>query len=97
LGYLQLKQHVKDIMTLEKRDFRIRRELELRYPDLKGKIRFVKVEVKGKKMIKVVRQLQDEIIPKMRFKTINKFNNLHVSIFVLREFRIIGHPLQAVA
>lgn len=92
LGYLGLVQHDQEIMVIGKRNYRLRADLESLYPDLKGKIRFEIITVerfKRKwKMIRVFRQLHDEIIPKIQFKSVAKFNNLQLSVFVKREFRL---------
>ncbi len=99
LGYLGLVQHDEEIMVIGKRNYRLRADLESLYPDLKGKIRFEIITVerfKRKwKMIRVFRQLHDEIIPKIQFKSVAKFNNLQLSVFVKREFKLI--PLAAAA
>lgn len=99
LGYLNLVQHDQEIMVIGKRNYRLRSELEAQYPDLKGKIRFEIILVerfKRKwKMIRVSRQLHDEIIPQIEFKSVVKFNNLYLSDCVMREFRLI--PVVAAA
>lgn len=99
LGYLALIQHDEEIMVIGKRNYRLRADLESLYPDLKGKIRFEIIIVerfKRKwKMIRVFRQLHDEIIPKIQFKSVAKFNNLQLSVFVKREFKLI--PLAVAA
>lgn len=94
LGYLGLVRHDQEIMVIDKRDYRLRSELEVQYPNLRGKIRFETIVVergnRKVKMIRVFRQLHDEIIPKIQFKSVAKFNNLQLSVFVKREFKLIS-------
>lgn len=94
LGYLGLVQHDHEIMVITKRDYRLRPALEAQYPGLKGKIRFETIVVKQGnqkiRKIRVFRQLHDEIIPKIQFKSVAKFNNLQLSDLVKREFKLIS-------
>ncbi len=66
--------------TLPKPDYNVRQYLNELYPKHKGKMRFSIIPaVKGMPYIVVVIQSHDEIIPKLQFKTISKFNNLVVA------------------
>lgn len=53
--------------------------MEEQFPELKGRLRFSIIVVKGVAYILVLVQTFDEIIPKIQFKTISKFNNLVVA------------------
>jgi hypothetical protein len=72
-GFIKTIPHTEVILTLEKRNFRVRQDLYKAYPELSGKIIFrtalkrIKNSTRLKKVIEVVQQQYDEIIPLVKF------------------------------
>jgi len=84
-GFIKTCHRFMELARLAKADHNIREHLYELYPQYKNKIRFTQVVPKGKRKtqaeatIVVAVQLHDEIIPKLQFKFISKFNNLVVA------------------
>lgn len=78
-GFIKTRHRFMEIARLPKPDYNIRHYLNELYPNLKGKIRFSMIGLKGVVTIVVLVQSHDEIVPKLQFKTISKFNNLTVA------------------
>jgi len=84
-GFIKTRHRFMELTRLAKADYNIREYLYELYPQYKNKIRFTQVVPKGKRKTKaeatiiVAVQLHDEIIPKLQFKSISKFNNLVVA------------------
>lgn len=77
-GYIKTVHKFTEITCLPKPDYNVRAQIEQQSPELTGKLRFKKELVNGINFIFVLIQGTDEVIPKIRFKTITKFNNLVV-------------------
>jgi len=73
LGFIETIPHTQVIATLEKRDYSYRRNLYKAMPELTGKVFFrvgllkSRKNVRPKKVVEVVQQLYDEIVPKIKF------------------------------
>lgn len=73
LGFIETIPHTQVIATLEKRDYTYRRNLYKAMPELTGKVFFrvgllkSRKNVRSKKVVEVVQQLYDEIVPKIKF------------------------------
>lgn len=84
-GFIKTRHRFMELTRLAKADYNIRECLYEQFPQYKGKIRFTQLVPKGKRKTKaeativVAVQLHDEIIPKLQFKSISKFNNLVVA------------------
>ncbi len=78
-GFIKTRHRFIEIARLPKPDHNIRNYLNELYPKLQGKIRFSMIGFKGVVTIVILIQSHDEIIPKLQFKTIGKFNNLVVA------------------
>ena len=78
-GFIQTIHKFTEITRLPKPDYNIRPHMEEQFPELKSRLRFSIIVVKGVAYILVLVQTFDEIIPKIQFKTISKFNNLVVA------------------
>lgn len=78
-GYVQVKHKFVFYTTLSKGDFYARRNLNELFPRLRGMFRVVPQKIKGVMEYHIMVQCHDEIIPKMKFKIVSKFNNLKVS------------------
>jgi hypothetical protein len=78
-GFIKTRHRFIEIARLPKPDHNIRNYLNELYPKLQGKIRFSMIGFKGVVTIVVLVQSHDEIIPKLQFKSISKFNNLVVA------------------
>lgn len=72
LGYIEIRHRYSDILDLKKADFNIRAQLYEQFPNSNGKIRCWRKWENGKKFIRLVLQLHDEIIPKVFLKRIKK-------------------------
>ena len=72
-GFIETIAHTQVIATLEKRDYTYRRNLYKAMPELTGKVFFrvgllkSRKNVRPKKVVEVVQQLYDEIVPKIKF------------------------------
>lgn len=77
-GFIKVNHKFSELTRLPAVDWKIRNYLQDLDPSLKGKIRFKVITVKKMKFISVLIQKHDEIIPKLKFLSINKFNNLVV-------------------
>ena len=77
-GFIKVKHQFIELKVLQNHDYNMRAALE-HNPEYKGRIHFRKVTIRGVKCVKVLLQTFDEIIPKVSFKTISKFNNLQIS------------------
>jgi hypothetical protein len=77
-GFIQVKHQFQDWNEISERDFHMRNYLKDVNPHIARRLRFKKVASKTNPRIKVMLQLHDEIIPKVQFKTVNKFNRLAV-------------------
>lgn len=77
--FIKTRHRFIEIARLPKPDRNIRHFLNELYPKLNGKIRFSIIGYKGLVTILVLVQSHDEIIPKLQFKTVSKFNNLVVA------------------
>ena len=78
-GFIKTKHKFTEILRLNKPDYNVRKFLNEVNPKSMGKIRFRATTIKGVAIVIVSEQTTDEIIPKLHFKTINKFNNLVVA------------------
>ena len=78
-GFIKVKHHFSELTTLQEGNNKLRSYLADIDPSLACKLRFKKVTVRGVKMVKVLEQTQDEIIPTLSFKTVVKFCNMRVS------------------
>lgn len=73
LGFIETIPHTEVIAILEKRDYTYRRNLYKAMPELTGKVFFrvgilkSRKNVRPKKVVEVVQQLYDEIVPKIKF------------------------------
>jgi hypothetical protein len=71
-GFIQAISHYHDVATIGKADYNLRAHYCDGAPEMKGRIRFIAAEIKGEPVVKVVEQLYDEIVPKIRLKSICK-------------------------
>lgn len=84
-GFIKIQHRFMALARLQKPDYTIREHFYELYPQFKNKIRFTQIVPKSKSrkkeeaLIVVAVQLHDELIPKLQFKTISKFNNLVVA------------------
>lgn len=75
-GFIETIPHTVVIAILEKRDYNYRRNLYKAMPELTGKVFFRvglqkgKKNLRPKKVVEVVKQLYDEIIPKIKFSRV---------------------------
>lgn len=72
-GFIETIPHTQVIAVLEKRDYTYRRNLYKAMPELTGKVFFrvgilkIRKNIRPKKVVEVVQQLYDEIVPKIKF------------------------------
>jgi hypothetical protein len=78
-GYIKAKHRFILYAKLSKADFSARSNLDDFYPKLRGKLRFKAVRVGRFTEYHILLQCHDEILPEVKFKTVNKFNNLQIS------------------
>ncbi len=84
-GYLTTGHRYADLMNLQKADFKIKVQLYLQYPNLKGKIKFWrKWDDRNVKFIKLVIQLHDEIKSHIAIQQIEKLCHLKLSFEIHR-------------
>jgi hypothetical protein len=83
-GYIKVNKKFVLYTKLTRADFGLRCNINDMFPNLKGKLRVIPKSVKGFMEYHIMVQCHDEIIPQMRFKTVNKFNNLKVSPAIVR-------------
>lgn len=87
-GYIQANHRFQEFARFSETDYLFRNILSELDPQIAKRLRFRATTIKGKKVIIVLRQLFDEIIPLMPFKTVVKFNNLKVPLAIIRHFGI---------
>ncbi|MEP7376827.1 MAG: hypothetical protein ABI675_25740 [Chitinophagaceae bacterium] len=75
-GYLTTRKHFKEIVMLPMPDFRIREVIKTNYPELGKRIRFRTRRVNRQTVIQVVQQLHDEILPRIEFKNVKRYNRI---------------------
>jgi hypothetical protein len=75
-GYLKSKVKFEEMMLLSKPDYHIRGNIKAGHPELGNRIRFKTKTVKGEKMVVVMQQMHNEIIPHIQFKNIKRFNKI---------------------
>lgn len=75
-GYLTSKTKFEDITVLPKPDYHIREVFRAHHPELGKRVRFKTKMAKGKKVVAVVRQLHNEIIPNIQFKNVKRFSKI---------------------
>jgi hypothetical protein len=85
-GYLTNRHRYADIQELEKADYAFRPMFADGKPAVGKKLRFWRQIKDGKKIVKVVQQLHDEIIPHMQFKRTAKFSALKVPFSIIKGF-----------
>lgn len=78
-GYIEQRHKFEYYGTLPVVDFEARKNLNAMFPKLRGMFKIVPRKINGVTQYGVFLQLHDEIIPKVKFKTIKKFNNLRVA------------------
>lgn len=83
-GYIKVNKKFARYATLSEADFKARANLNDLFPMLRGMFRVVTKKVGGFMEYHIVVQCHDEIIPKIKFKTVSKFNNLQVSPAIVR-------------
>jgi hypothetical protein len=71
LGYIHLFHHYEDVIELDKPDYYIRPKISLSQPQLAKRLRFWSKIRNGKRVVLIVRQLHDEILPNIPFKRRN--------------------------
>ena len=81
-GFIKVKHHFSELTTLQEGNNKLRSYLADIDPSLSCRVRFKKVTVRGVKMVRVLVQIQDEIIPTLSFKTVVKFCNMRVSLLL---------------
>lgn len=87
-GYIQTNHRFQEFARFSETDYLLRNILSELDPQIARRLRFKATTIKGKKVIILLRQLFDEIIPLMPFKTVVKFNNLRVPLAIIRHFGI---------
>jgi hypothetical protein len=85
-GYITLRKHYADLKELDKADYNMRPIIAERRPELAKRMRFWRQIKNGNKMVKVVQQLHDEIIPNIEFKKIASFASLKVPFGIIKSF-----------
>ena len=87
-GYIQTNHRFQEFARFSETDYLLRNILSELDSQIARRLRFKATTIKGKKVIILLRQLFDEIIPLMPFKTVVKFNNLRVPLAIIRHFGI---------
>ena len=85
-GYLTTRHRYEDIFVLEKADYNLRPMLAQKDPAYARRLRFWRQIIKGRKIVKVVRQLHDEIIPHMVYKKVTAFVSLRVPFEIIKGY-----------
>lgn len=75
-GYLKTKKRFKEIVRLTKPDFTIRKAIRENHPELGKRVRFRVRRVRRCTVIEVLQQMHDEIVPRVEFKNIKRFNRI---------------------
>jgi hypothetical protein len=89
-GYIKVNKKFAFYAKFTKADFAVRSILNDLYPQLRGLFRVISKKVGGFTEYHIMVQCHDEIVPKVKFKTVSKFNNLKVSPAILRHVEIQG-------
>jgi hypothetical protein len=84
--YITTRHRYKDVAELLKLDYSLRANYALSKPLQAKKLRFWRQLKNGQKIVKVVLQLHDEIIPNMEFKRVSSFSALNVPFAVVKKF-----------
>lgn len=85
-GYITIRHRYADIKELEKADYLLRSHYAERRPEIAKRLRFWRQIKNGDKIVKVVQQLHDEIIPHIEFKRVAKFAALKVPFGIIKGF-----------
>lgn len=85
-GYITLRKHYADIKELDEADYNLRPMLAEQRPELAKRMRFWRQKKGDRKIVKVVQQLHDEIIPHIEYKRVAGFAALKVPFGVIKSF-----------
>lgn len=85
-GYLTARHRYADIKEMDKADYMLRPMLAERSPNLAKRYRFWRQIKDGDKIVKVVQQLHDEIIPHIEYKRVAGFAALKVPFGIIKGF-----------
>jgi|GEM_PF-3410495 len=85
-GYITIRHRYADIKELDKADYNMRPMIAERRPELAKRMRFWRQIKNGDKIVKVVQQLHDEILPHIEYKRVGGFAALKVPFGIVKVF-----------
>lgn len=83
-GYLTIRHRYLDVKELDKADYLLRPTLAEQNPQLARRLKFWRQIKNGNKIVKVVQQLHDEIIPHLEYKRVAGFAALKVPFAIIK-------------